>query len=750
MSDNNNIQLSTPAVDLFAPANRFALSSKLYSKLHRWWLLIARYWWALLLLLVVLLLPTYLVSASLGPSYQSKARMWITGKLDIYEGRVFTEELINFLGTQVELLHSPLIQNRALAPLQAGPVKLSYDTNSARPGAKHSFWAIDPPAPFPFKVKVVEGAKSSTLELRVIGADPAATRAFLDSLMESYLVFKKETREKTSDRTVASVAGEVRQLEKELEGQEEKMHQFQVSNNVVFLQEQGNSAGSYLALLNKQLATLRTELRFLQALKPDQWVEMQASHKDTTGEQPTSAQSAQEFLASLAGPQLDLFKANQQVQLLTAKRQELSLVLRPQHPKIAKLNEDIAIQEQLAQISRDQAMKQMAHRRQAVELEIQNLEMTFQEWDAKAVEASRKMAEYNRIRQDLQRLQAAYDKLLGLIQTVDVSKRLEQENVGILEPASPAVSTHRTMKSMAIALFGWVVLSVTLVYALGLFHDDFASLTELETQLSAQVIGQIPSISLEEANGHPRIASVQRQRFEFLESFRSLRASLMFMGNGAPKPKSILVASSVPDEGKSTVALYLAATIAMANSRVLLIDADMRRATLHKFVGSAPGPGLAEILNRQISFKQAIVQTGLENLSFLPAGAPDLNPGELVLSPMWLRFLGEIKEQYDYVIVDTPPVLAADDASTLATKMDGVLFVVRGSYTSARMASGALDLLRQRQARVLGLVFNRAVSSPYEHHYYQRYRDSYGWKPHKNRSGGGAAELLPETANLSR
>ena len=752
MSDNNKIQLSTPAVDLLAPTDRFVLSSKLHGRLHRWWLLLGKYWWALLLLMLAVVLPAYFISASLGPAYASKARMWITGKLDIYEGRVFTEELINYLGTQAELLHSPAIEDRALARLKARSGEPNAGPGAApKPTARRFlFWESDAPPPFPFKVKVVEGAKSSTLELRAVGADPGATRAFLDLLMDEYLEFKKQSREQASDRTLASVGGEVRKLEKDLEAQQEKLHAFQVSNNVVFLQEQGNSAGNYLALLNKQLANLHTELKLLKALQPEQWLEMQTGHRNETADEQTQRQNAtQDFVASLAGPQLELFKANQQVQLLKAKRDELALVLRPLHPKIVKLNEDIATQQKLAQISRDEALKQMGHRRRAVELEIQNLETAFQEWDTRAIDASRKMADYDRIRLDLQRLQAAYDKLLGLIQTVDVSKKLEQENIAILEPASVAGSTHRTLKSVAIALFGSVLLSIGLLYVLGLFHDDFTSLSELETQLSTEVIGQIPSISLKEANGQPGIASVQRQRFEFLESFRSLRASLLFMGNGTPKPKTILVASSVPDEGKSTVSLYLAATIAMANSRVLLIDADMRRATLHKFVGAPAGPGLAELLNRQISFKQAIVQTGLENLSFLPAGEPNLNPGELVLSPMWHRFLAEIREQFDYIIVDTPPVLAADDASTLATKMDGVLFVVRGSYTSARMASGALDVLRQRHTRVLGLVFNRAISSPLEHNYYQRYQDAYRWKPDKSRAAAPGGELLPEAANLS-
>jgi capsular exopolysaccharide synthesis family protein len=205
------------------------------------------------------------------------------------------------------------------------------------------------------------------------------------------------------------------------------------------------------------------------------------------------------------------------------------------------------------------------------------------------------------------------------------------------------------------------------------------------------------------------------------------------MSNGGTKPKTIIVASSVPEEGKSTVALYLAATMAMGNSRVLLIDADMRRGALHEFFGAASSPGLAEILNGEISPANAIVHTGLENLALLPAGEAKRNPGELVLSSEWSRLLTEAKQQFDYVLVDTPPVLAADDVASLAPKVDGVLFVVRGSFTSARMARGALEVLRQRHVRMLGLIFNRAVSSPYEYHYYQRYRRTYRWEPKETR-----------------
>jgi capsular exopolysaccharide synthesis family protein len=711
-----------------------------------------------LILLLVLGTVGFLTFNS-PPVYEAKARMWLTGKLDIYEGRLYTEELVNFLGTQAELLRSPAIQGRALARLRSefnpdsaalnngGGTQLKI-LHEARALCKKLFASGSaassnaPPPPFPFDVKVLEGTKSSTLELRAIGAAPTSTPAFLNCLMEEYLSFKREFREKTSDRTAASLAGEVTQLNNELEAQQEKLHAFQASNNVVFLQEQGNSAGSYLASLNKQLATLRTELRLLQLLQPEQWIETGYKAMPSSESLPDDA-AAKEMLASLAGPQLELFKANQQVQLLNDKRTELSRFLRPLHPKITKLNEEIATQEKLVQISRDEALKQLAHRRQAIDLQVQNLEAAFTEWDAKAIEASRKMADYEQIRQNLQRLQTAYDKTLTLIQTLDVNKKVEQENVGILEPASVATPTRHLFRNMAIALACSLLLSFGLLYCIGMFRDDFASPAELANQLSKEVVGQIPAISIKQPKRRLGIEVLETQRFEFLEAFRSLRSSLLFMSNGGTKAKTIIVASSVPEEGKSTVALYLAASLARGNSRVLLIDADLRRATLHKFFGAASSPGLAEILNEETSFAEAIVPTGLENLALLPAGKANRNPGELVLSPLWPGFLTEVKPQFDYILVDTPPVLAADDAATLAPKVDGVLFVVRGSFTSARMARGAMDALRQRHVRVLGLIFNRAVSSPYEHHYYRLYRRTYRWEPKETK---GATALAGDSA----
>jgi capsular exopolysaccharide synthesis family protein len=664
--------------------------------------------------------------------------MWLGGKLDLSDGHLYTEELVNYLGTQADLLRSRVVMDRALShvkrqlpegtSLRPPPGMLDVVRGHLRPSARAKLAE----AGFPFRLKATESPKSSIIELEVQGAEPKSTSLFLDALMQEYLNFKRENREATSERAVDSLARGGNDLAAQLRAQQEKVYAFQMSNNVVFLQQeqQGSGAGSYLLLLNRQLAMLQTELNLLQTLQPDQWVEMGApKEQGAFAERPPGEAPAEQRLAGLVGPRDDLFRATQQIHLLEAKRDELAKALRPMHPKILKLDEDIASQKQLKEIARTEIQKQLVSHREALTLELTNLQKAFNEWDQKTLAASRKMVDYDRLRQDVQRTQAAYDRLLSVSSTVAVGKSVDQENVSVLEPASAAVPVNKVKRNLAAGIVLALLLGAGLVWVLGKMDDRFTSQAELAEDIPERVLGQVLNVRLSKPERQMRPEALMHQRFEFLEAFRSVRSALWFMGENGDRPKTILVTSSSPQEGKSTVALYLAVTLAKAGSRVLLVDADMRRAKLHRYFSVASGPGLAEILNKEPLANEPVVPTTVSNLDFLPAGAPSMEPGELVLPPQFGTFLERVSAKYDHVILDSPPVLAADDAAALAPRVDGVVFVVRAACTSARIVREALDALRQRRARVLGLIFNRAVSSAFQYHPYRRYKAQYSWQP---------------------
>lgn len=403
--------------------------------------------------------------------------------------------------------------------------------------------------------------------------------------------------------------------------------------------------------------------------------------------------------------------------------------LRPIHPKIVKLNESIAAQEKLVNLARADQMKHLENRRQSMRLEILNLEAASKEWDTKAIEASRKMADFERIKQDLQHTRTAYERLLGLSQNVDIGKNIEQENLAVLEPASAPLPSNPLILNLALGLLGSLVLSAVILFLSARFDDRFDSADELRQHFSEPLLGVIPDIPLQKPKGRFELKTLQQHRFEFLESFRNIRSSLLFQSEEKLQPRTILVGSSVPSEGKTTVSLYLSSILALGGARVLLVDADLRRAALHKYFGLGASPGLAEILESGSDPMPMIVPTSVRNLDFLPAGIPRANPGELLLSPHLKSFLASVYSKFDFIILNTPPVLATDDASSIGPHVDGVLFVARGSFTSARQAHQALGALKQRGIRILGLVFNRVAFSANERHHYTAYRSAYQWKP---------------------
>jgi capsular exopolysaccharide synthesis family protein len=218
------------------------------------------------------------------------------------------------------------------------------------------------------------------------------------------------------------------------------------------------------------------------------------------------------------------------------------------------------------------------------------------------------------------------------------------------------------------------------------------------------------------------------ERHPFVEAYRSLRSSLLFLSNAGPKPKIILVTSSIPNDGKTLTTSNLAITMSQSGSRVLLIDADLRKGVLHQRFKVDGTAGLCEALTDGRPWQSLVQPTHAKNLSLLPRGTTTQFSSELFLNANAGALLRDAATQYDLVIVDSPPVMAADDATSLAPSVDGVLFVIRAQQTSARVARAALDLLYQRRINVLGLVFNAVEPNAAEYYYY-RYKDYYATYP---------------------
>jgi capsular exopolysaccharide synthesis family protein len=199
-----------------------------------------------------------------------------------------------------------------------------------------------------------------------------------------------------------------------------------------------------------------------------------------------------------------------------------------------------------------------------------------------------------------------------------------------------------------------------------------------------------------------------------------------------PRPKTFLITSAVPGEGKSTVAANLAITISGGGSKTLLVDGDLRKGVAHEYFSKEASPGLSSVLTDQIGWKACAVSTSVTNLTLLPRGKVIAGTSEHFLSQNMDRLLLELYGEYDCIIIDSAPVLANDDTASLAPKIDATVFVVRAGVSSARLTRSALDALMKRQVNVLGLVLNAADGKSAEYYYYHKYGEYYSHSPSEN------------------
>jgi len=235
-----------------------------------------------------------------------------------------------------------------------------------------------------------------------------------------------------------------------------------------------------------------------------------------------------------------------------------------------------------------------------------------------------------------------------------------------------------------------------------------------------------------------------RPQSQMAESYRALRTSLLLSSLGAP-PRVILVTSALPQEGKTTTSINTSIVLAQKGVRVLLIDADLRRPGVHKTLGMGPRSGLSNVLTGSANLQQTITRSPLlPNLFVLPAGTPPPNPAELLASANMANLIAELRDQFDHIIIDTPPTLSVTDAVVLATRADSVVLVIRSGQTTKGALRRSRDILMQVNAKVTGVLLNAVDLTSPDYYYYYEYQGKYGSRyyqedDHKNTEVAAAA-----------
>lgn len=201
------------------------------------------------------------------------------------------------------------------------------------------------------------------------------------------------------------------------------------------------------------------------------------------------------------------------------------------------------------------------------------------------------------------------------------------------------------------------------------------------------------------------------------EQYRTIRTNILFSAVDE-ELHTLMFTSTAPGEGKSTTAANMAVVFAQQGKKVLLVDADLRKPTIHYTFNTMNIYGLTSVLTKQSTLEDAVENVGVENLSILTSGPIPPNPAEMLSSKTFEKFLENVKEQYDLVIFDTPPILAVTDGQIIANKCDGTILVVSAGKTEKQQAQRAKELLEKAKGKLLGAILNNKKQSQNHYYYY--------------------------------
>ena len=671
--------------------------SRVRVQIRRYFAAIRRIWWLLPLTVSVGTFIAAWVVAQMPPAYQSTGRMIYAGQFQLSsEGAVYSEQIGSYFGTQIQVMLSAQVRQEALTRVEALHPELK---------------------PEDVDYKVSQIPQASMVILQVTAPSPVFAQAYLDACMAAYLNEKKKLREDSSENTTVAISKEMQHLDETIDENEAEMLKFQKENNVGFLQQEDNDAAAYLNKLNQQLSELESNYNLLGMLDLDQNLDRQQSEVPVN---PDSTAAQADTALTNFGPIADYQKARQEIALLQEQLSDMSRRLKPKHPDVIALNLKIQQQQDLIATLRVQSEEALKTHRQDMSVQIENLKNEIKEQEAKALQQSSILADFNRLKTKSDRAKAEYDRLLANLHGVDVGRNVEQEPLTVLEPASQAVSVKPGLGKIVFAGFGGgLLIGLLILFVIDQADDRISSLMELQAHFPEQLLGQIPQ---EKLSGDDALLRSDDDRQALLESFRTLRSSIIFLPIEGKRPKTIVVTSALPDEGKTTVASNLAITLAFSGARTLLVDADLRRGQVSRVFGATDCNGFSSILLQKKPWKESVFATPTDNLFILPCGPALQHTSEHLLGKVTDQFLSQIYDQFDYVIFDSPPVIILDDTLCLAPKIDATLFVMRFSVSSVRSSRRALELLHNRQVNVIGLVCNGVTLAETEYNYNYNYR----------------------------
>lgn len=676
------------------------------ARFQRYRLLLARRWWFLLLTASIGVCVQALLIMSEPVRYTSLAKLVAGGRMVAQGDLNWQETMQDFYGTIIETLESADLKKRALARVQA----LHPEMRGAE-----------------VEIKVSQTRGSAIFNVFAIGAEQKYTQIFLESLLDEFVAFRQQIREQGLERALNTFTETVVKKSKELQEIGEKLESFRKANNIVTLTNGNNEAAAFLINLKAKKKSLETELSDISLALQDVDQAMINRERSLTGGAPSGPAAAPDPAApkvetaqssmGLTSVERDYLETRKNILRFQNERLNLLKSFKAQHPMVVEIDEKIDSEKALLGNFQEEIIKELRGQQSDLERRIRGLEQQIIAQEKEAIELGSKLAQHERLEEEFKATKLAHDRMFERVQEFQQLQNVQTDYVAIQEHASLALKADpEWVQPLVIGLIVGLIAGALILLVFDRLDDRMNSFSEFQTLFPQEaVLGQVPD---QRQRGDVQLLKPNDDRHLYAEAFRNLRSSILFKNWQGKPPKTILVTSAVPNEGKTTVTSNLAITLALGGSRVLLADCDLRRGGVSELFKKPVSPGLSEVLRGQLHWRDAVQETSTRNLHLLARGEVFDQTSEMLLSKTAEDVLKEMSAEYDYVVFDSAPVLVADDTGSFAPKLDTVLFVVRLSSTIARLSGKALDSLYERQVNVGGVILNRASTSLKEYTYY--------------------------------
>ncbi|HXG55014.1 MAG TPA: polysaccharide biosynthesis tyrosine autokinase, partial [Vicinamibacterales bacterium] len=699
---------------------------------------------AFVLVVTVMMLQSY----STIPQYKTRARLEIQDPRSISLQNVgisdarFWESSDIYYATQDESLRSRELARRVVQKLQ---LQNHPDFNGSRPQprdpvalvrqarASASAWvrslvarpsqapqSTTKPAPnesdqegryiSAFLAGLTIGRQRDTqiFNIDYVHTDPAFATAAANTIAEEYVKQNVTLRLDDTQQQLTFVTEELVKAEARRKDAEQALVDYRSQNNAMSLQERQNIVVSGLNDAASQL----TRARASRLQKESEWRQL---------ERLDPGSPAADGLPAIATNVAVVRARGELASLESKKKGMIDQGMGEGLPAVQAITVDISNAREILIAERRKVIEAARSEFQTA----QNLEQSYASQlagaKAQTEDLDSKSAGYKNLEDRATAEREAYQGFLNRKKELDILASSRANNARLMDAAEVpgAPFAPNSKKDLLSAILAGLTLAFMLAFGIEYLDDTIKTPEDVTKRLKLPLLGLVPAV-----RGDHVPMLTETVPHDFGEAFRSLRTSLVFT-SGGESTRVIAVTSSQPLEGKTTTAANLAFALALGGSRVILIDADMRRPGLHKAIGLQNGLGLSHLLTGQSRVRDVVQRTSEPNLFAITAGRTPPNPSELLASDRMNSLLANLAQgPFDWVVIDTPPVLAVTDAVIIAQKVAGVVFVIGSEMTRRVHAERALETLQSGRARSIGVVLNR-VDFNRNKYYYSRY---YGYQ----------------------